>query len=93
MVTCLLGFVYGLPIAKVLQVTSPNFALVNLADAGLAAGLTLLTSLALLVSWLFYFDQEAVRRVGFVYSERLSEYPSSFPSAVPQKRASTEGAS
>ena len=87
-VTCLFGIVYGLLIANVLQVAPPNFALVNLANRGLAAGLTLLTSRALLVAWLFYFDKEAVRRVGFVYAERLFECLSSLPSAVPRKRAS-----
>ena len=92
MVACLLGIVYGLLVAKVLQVTPLNFALVNLADPGLAAGLTLLISLALLAAWLLYFDKEAVRRVGFVYAERLFECLSSLPSAVPPKRTSKSAA-
>lgn len=92
MVACLFGIVYGLLIAKVLQVTPPHFAPVNLVDPSLAAGLTLLTSLALLVAWLFYFDKEAVRRMGFVYAERLFECLSSLPSAAPRKRASKPAA-
>lgn len=90
MLVCLFGIAYGLLIAKVLQVTSPHFVPVNLADPGLAAGLTLLISLALLVAWLFYFDSEAVRRMGFVYAERLFECLSSLPSVTPRKRASKQ---
>lgn len=86
MLASLAGIVYGLLIAKVLQVTPPNFVPLNLADPGLAAGLTLLISLALLAAWLFYFDKEAVRRMGFVYAERLFECLPSLPS-TPRKRA------
>lgn len=89
---CIFGVVYGLLIAKILQVIPPRFAPVNLADPGLAAGLALLTSLALLVAWLFYFDKEAIRRMGFVYAERLFECLPSLPSAAPQKRASKPAA-
>lgn len=89
---CLFGVVYGLLIAKILQVIPLRFAPVNLADPGLAAGLTLLISLALLVAWLFYFDKEAVRRMGFVYAERLFECLPSLPSAAPRKRASKPAA-
>lgn len=85
-VSCLLGVVYGLLIAKVLQVTPPHFAPVNFADPGLAAGLTLLISIALLAAWLLYFDQGAVRRMGFVYAERLFECLPSLTSSVPRKR-------
>lgn len=85
---CLIGVVYGLSIAKIIQVTSPYVVPINLADPGLAAELTLLTSLALLVAWLFYFDKEAVRRMGFVYAERLFECLSSLPSTAPRKRVS-----
>ena len=87
-VSCLLGIVYGLLIAKILQVVPPHFNLEHLADPGLAAGLTLLISLALLAAWLLYFDQGAVRRMGFVYAERLFECLPSLPSSAPRKRAS-----
>lgn len=72
-VSCLLGIVYGLLIAKALQAAPPHFDPVRLADPGLAAGLTLIISVALLAGWLLYFEQEAVRRMGFVYAERLFE--------------------
>jgi hypothetical protein len=85
--SCLLGIVYGLLIAKVLQVNPPQFVPAHFADPGLAAGLTLLISFALLVAWLFYFDKGAVKRMGFVYAERLFECLSSMPSSVPRKRA------
>src|SRR5256885_13324753 len=48
--SCLMGVVYGLLIAKILQVAPLQFDLVHLADPGLAAGLTLLISLALLAA-------------------------------------------
>lgn len=44
-------------------------------------------SLALLAAWLLYFDQDVVRRIGFVYAERLFEY---LPSSVPRKRAAKQ---
>lgn len=60
---------------------------VHCAVPGLAAGLTLLISLALLAAWLLYFDQGAVRRMGFVYAERLFDCLPSLPSSAPRKRA------
>lgn len=86
-VSCLLGIVYGLLIARVLQVTQPHFDPVRLVDPGLAAGLTLLISLALLSAWLWYFDQAAVKRIGFVYAERLFECLLSLPSSASRKKA------
>lgn len=84
-VICMLGLIYGLVIAKVVQFVPPAFVPSNLADPGLAAVLTLLISIALLAAWLLYFDKDAVRRVGFAYAERLFESLSSLPSA-PRKR-------
>ena len=85
-VSCLLGIIYGFLIAEILQVAPPHFDPVRLADQGLAAGLTLLISLALLAAWLLYFDQDVVRRMGFVYAERLFECLPSLPLSVPRKR-------
>jgi hypothetical protein len=84
--TSLAGLVYGLAIAQVLQLAPPYVVPVNIANPGLAAGLTLLISLALLAAWLFYFNQDAVRRVGIVYAERLFECLSIMPKAPPKKR-------
>ncbi|MBW8067118.1 MAG: hypothetical protein GJU73_06690 [Ferrovum sp.] len=85
--SCILGILYGLLIAKVLQVAPPHFDPLHFADPGLAAGLSLIVSLALLAAWLLYFDQDAVRRMGFAYAERLFECLPSLPSSVPRKRA------
>lgn len=85
--SCLLGTFYGLLIAKILRVTPPHFSPANLADPGLAAGLTLFISIALLATWLLYFNQDAVRRMGFVYAERLFECLPSLSSSVPRKKA------
>lgn len=71
--SCFLGIIYGLLISKVLNVAPPHFLPIHFADPGLAAGLTLLISIALLSAWLLYFDQGSVRRMGFVYAERLFE--------------------
>ncbi|MGE6637319.1 hypothetical protein [Ectopseudomonas khazarica] len=87
-VSSILGIVYGLLIAKVVQVTPPHFYPVHFADPGLAAGLTLLISTALLAAWLLYFDQSAVRRMGFVYAERLFECLPSLTSSASRKRQS-----
>lgn len=88
-VSCLLGIAYGLVIAKVLQVIPPHFVPAHLAEPGLAADLTLLTSMALLAGWLLYFDKSAVRRMGFVYAERLFECLPILPSSAPLEWVST----
>ena len=72
-VSCLLGLTYGLLIAGVLRPTEPYVDVTKMADPGLAAGVTILISAALLASWLFYFNPSAVWRVGCVYAERLFE--------------------
>lgn len=72
-ISCLLGIGYGLVIAGIILPTEPYFNSAKIFSPGLAAGITLLLSLSLLVSWLFYFTQAAVWRVGCVYAERLFE--------------------
>lgn len=72
-VSCLLGLTYGLLIAGVLRPTEPYIDVTKMADPGLTAGLTMLISTALLMSWLFYFNSSAIWRVGRVYAERLFE--------------------
>lgn len=73
LLSCVLGIIYGLVIAHVVQRAPLGFAWANLLDPGLAAGLTLCMSVALLAAWLFYFTRASVRRIGFVYAERLFE--------------------
>lgn len=87
-VSCFLGIIYGLLIAKVLHVTPPYWVPSNFTDPGLAAGLTLLISFILLAAWLLYFDQNAVKRMGFVYAERLFECLPSLPSSISRRRSS-----
>lgn len=72
-VSSLCGFIYGLILAKILKIIPPNFDIVNIANPGLPASLTLLISLALLLSWIFYFKQSSVRVIGNSYAERLFE--------------------
>lgn len=92
--SCLSGLVYGCLIAGVLRVKPPEVDLIHLADPGLAAGLTLLISSALLMAWLFYFDSAAVKRMGIAYAERLFECLPSLPTPRSRKPAlkSLEGA-
>lgn len=91
LVSCILGIMYGLVIAKVIQLAPLAFAPENLAAPGLAATLTLAVSVVLMVSWLFYFDKDMVRRIGFAYAERLFECLESLPSATPRKRTTKSG--
>jgi hypothetical protein len=86
-VTSLMGIAYGLIIAKVLQLSPPQFAPINLADPGLAATLTLLVSLALLAAWLLYFNKKAVLQVGFAYAEQLFECLAALPDVAARKRS------
>ncbi|MCO8310861.1 hypothetical protein [Pseudomonas mandelii] len=85
--SCLCGLVYGCLIAGVLRVKPPQIELIHFADPGLAAGLTILISGALLLAWLFYFDKDAVKRMGFVYAERLFECLVTMPAPRGRKRA------
>lgn len=73
LVVCLLSIVYPLAQAGMLGVHAPYFTLEKLSEIDLAAGLTLSVAAVFLVAWLFYFRRAAVRRIGFVYAERLFE--------------------
>lgn len=68
-----IGIIYGLIICKVLTLIPPHFEIINFANPGLAASLTLLVSFALLLSWVFYFNENAIKRIGYCYAERLLE--------------------
>lgn len=87
-VTSTIGILYGLLIGKALSFDSPYFNLANLPNIGLAAGVTLLVSLSLLSTWLFYFNERAVRRVGFAYAERLFECLPTLKATRPSKAGS-----
>lgn len=71
--TTLTGIAYGLFIAGVVARSAPHFRPENLMDPGLASGVTMLVSLALLAAWIFYFTPNSVWRVGLSYAERLFE--------------------
>lgn len=86
-VTFLLGLLYGLVLACVVELDLLAVNLVNLARPGLVAAMTLVISVALLATWLFYFDADAVKRIGFTYAKRLFECLPSLPSAVKKKKA------
>lgn len=85
-VTCLFGLLYGLVLAGVVEIDPLAVNLVNLARPGLAAAMTLVIAVVLLASWLFYFDADAVKRIGFAYAERLFECLPSLPAVVKRKK-------
>ncbi|MDH0081393.1 hypothetical protein [Stutzerimonas stutzeri] len=84
--SCISGLGYGGLIAGVIRAAPPYFEPIRLAHPGLAAGLTILISFSLLMAWLFYFDKDAVKRMGFVYAERLFECLASLPTPRPRKK-------
>ena len=69
-VICLLSILYAIAQTGLMSLESPHIAPANL---DLPAGLTLSVAFVFLVAWLFYFTRASVRRIGFVYSERLFE--------------------
>lgn len=75
--TSVLGLAYGLVISQALFLSPFRFEPTALASPGLAGALTIAISLFLLLSWLFYFNEDRVRSIGFVYAERLFERLSS----------------
>lgn len=76
---CLVGSVYGLVLARAIRLDPLNFDIHGLLSPGLSGGLTLLVSLALLATWLGYFNSAQVRAMGNVYAERLFEKLASLP--------------
>lgn len=88
LVTSLGGLLYGLVIAQVLSLATMELAPVHLASPGLAGGITIAISLFLLFAWLSYFNEDKVRRIGFVYAERLFEHLASLPVSAERNRTS-----
>lgn len=82
--TSSISLLYSLLEAKVITLDTPYFRIANFGEFSLAPGLNLIVSLVLLATWLFYFNEEAVRRVGFAYAERLFE-------CLPEMKKSASG--
>lgn len=78
-VTSLIGIFFSLVSANVLQFDPFEFHPSNVLNPGLAAIITFAVSVALLLAWLFYFNNAAIRRIGFVYAERLFECLTKLP--------------
>lgn len=76
--TCIVGTAAGLVLAKVVQLKPVQIEWENLLEPGAAGGMTLVVSVALLISWL-NISESSVRRVGIVYAERLFESLASLP--------------
>lgn len=73
------GIASGLIIAGVVRLFPLTYSPEKFVEPNLAAGLTLLVSVSLLSAWCFYFDADKVRRIGFVYAERLLEHLAHLP--------------
>lgn len=71
---CLVAILYGLIQANALKPDAPFFELGALTTAGVNSGVTLVVSITFMLVWIFHFDGEAVRRIGYVYAERLLEH-------------------
>ncbi|WP_244179557.1 hypothetical protein [Paraburkholderia aspalathi] len=78
MLTCLLGIVLGLLLSKIAQIRPLKFDADNLLSPGAAGGMTLVVAIALLFFW-WHFNDDQVRRMGYVYAERLFESMKSLP--------------
>lgn len=76
--TASLGILFGLVLSKVVQLGTWSLNTSNLAEPGLAGGITLFTSTILLVAW-SSVNKTAVRQMGYVYAERLFECLPSLP--------------
>lgn len=68
-VSSMLGMGVGVVLSKTVQLHPFDVDFDRLTAAG---GITFVVSLALLLAWL-YFTHDAVRRIGYVYAERLLE--------------------
>jgi len=84
------GLLYGLVIAGAIVLRPPSLQIEHLADPGLAGGLTLTISAFLLLAWLFYFNADKVRRLGFAYADRLFEQLSSLPKKAAVRTRKTD---
>lgn len=82
--TSMLGAAFGLVLSKVIQLKPLALDISNLAEPGLAGGISLTVSLALIFAWL-NVNESVVRRMGNVYAERLFECLSKLP--VRRKRS------
>lgn len=71
--TSLLGITLGLALAGAVVLAPLAFNVKELVEPGLAGGLSLAVGGFSLLGWLLYFDEDVVRRMGFVYTERLLE--------------------
>ena len=88
-VTSMFGLLYGAAIGKILVFDPPYIVFTNMADPGLPAGLSCLVALGLLAVWMFYFNESAVKRIGFAYAERLFEALSNIKSTAAGARKTT----
>ena len=73
------GLLYGLVLAHVVLLHPLGFDAAGFLDPGLPSAITLSFSILMMVAWLAYFNADQVRRMGYVYAERLFERLPSMP--------------
>lgn len=76
--TSVLGIAIGLVLSGVLHITASGFQLDGIASVKPTGAMTVGISLAIFAAW-FYFTEDAVRRMGYVYAERLFESLKTLP--------------
>lgn len=84
--TCVLGVLLGLLLSKVIRIHPLGLEMDSLLSPGAAGGMTLVVAIALLFFW-SHFNADQVRRMGYVYAERLFESMKSLPT---KRRASVD---
>ncbi|ALL68462.1 hypothetical protein K788_0000489 [Paraburkholderia caribensis MBA4] len=75
---CVLGIAFGLLLSKSVTIHPFAFNVDNLLNPGAAGGMTLVVAVVLLLVW-SHFNSDQVRRIGYVYAERLFESLKSLP--------------
>lgn len=85
--TSVLGMLFGAMISGIIQLAPFQVHVDRIASPGAAGGITLLVSLVVFASWM-YFTEGHVERIAYTYAERLFE---SLPAIKLQRRARTTG--
>jgi len=84
-VTSFIGIFFSLVSAKIILFDPFEFYPSHVLNPGLAAIITFSVSASLLMAWLLYFNNAAIKRIGFVYAERLFECLTKLP--TPRKKS------
>lgn len=85
-VTSVIGLIYFFIVTETVSIEPLVFNFIHILNPGLSGVITFAISASLLMSWLFYFNEASVKRIGLVYAERLFESLNHLPRKKSQKR-------